>query len=85
MIFVYQKMMIYLMQQRHATLLNCKVLKIRRFYWLEHPVYRPIPGGLKKNGTVDFLGLCSDQQLSVENFFYFMSNFLWTVIFGICH
>ena len=27
-------------------------------------IYMGIPGGQKKNGTVDFLGLCSDQQLS---------------------
>ena len=61
----------------------------------------------KKNpGTVDFLGLCSDQQLFFFTLldrhlfliiitprsyhfslrtFYFMSNFLWTVVFGICH
>ena len=61
------------------------------------------PPPKKKNGTVDFLGLCSDQQLSfftlldrasfphydntkiIKFGIYFMSNFLWTVIFGICH
>ena len=63
-------------------------------------------GWPSKNGTVDFLGLCSDEQLSFFTLldrasfphynnttiikfgwelFYFMSNVLWTVIFGICH
>ena len=63
-------------------------------------------GGSQQNGTVDFLGRCSDQQLSsftlldrtsfphynntkIIKFgwklFNFMSDFIWTVIFGICH
>ena len=61
-------------------------------------------GGPPKNGTVNLLGLCSDEQLFLSpcwiehlfliihqdhqiwlKTFYFMSNFLSTVIFGICH
>ena len=59
-----------------------------------------------KIGTVNSLGLCSDQVIlftllggaSFPHYnntkiikiiwfktFYIMSNFLWTVIFGICH
>ena len=73
--------------------------------WIK-PVPSVYTGWPQKNWTVDFSGLCSDQQLSFFTLldrasfphynntkiikfgwelFYFMSNFLWTVIIGICH
>ena len=45
--------------------MNAKLLLIYKISFLHLLLLRAyIPGGPKKTGTVDFLGLCSDQQLS---------------------
>ena len=39
-------------------------ISIKIIIMIEFYIVMYIPGGPQKNGTVDFLGLCSDQQLS---------------------
>ena len=79
---------------------------ILSLFWIHYVIIWYNTGWPNKNGTVDtidFLGLCSDQQLSFFTLLdrtsfphynntkiikfgwelFFMSNFLWTVIFGI--